>query len=173
MEQVLRGREASHGTPVLVFGPERFLPKAFSLGCCDFIKEPLNYAELKARALKRVPPPVILINNRTYILSTSGLNLRSEGNMAEAEGGRKNCPLTHPEVTILRMLISNRGYPVYREALQYALWGERRYSSRAVDMHVTSLRRKLMHLEDGSNPVLTVRGIGYQLSTKSCDGPCG
>lgn len=161
------------GIPVLVFGPDRFLPRAFSLGCSDFIKEPFTYPELKARALKRVPPPVIRIKNRRYMLSTSGLSPCSPGHNSASGEACESCPLTYPEVTILRMLISNRGAPVYREALQYALWGERRGSSRAVDMHVTSLRRKLMNLGEESSPILTVRNVGYQLSAENCTTSCG
>ncbi|MFO7850385.1 MAG: winged helix-turn-helix domain-containing protein [Spirochaetia bacterium] len=198
MEQVL-GSLVPLGTPVFVYGLPRFLSKAFSLGCSDFLREPFDYSELKARALKRVPPPVILLRGRLYLLSNSGLEPYYPENTPPPDRTRENCRLTYHEVTILRMLISNRANPVYREALQYALWGERRDSSRAVDMHVASLRKKLIRLkkaqpargtegeaEDGIESggekgprnieegiILTVRSVGYRLSTECCSESCG
>ena len=76
------------------------------------------------------------------------------------------------EAEILRMLLANRGATVTRDALFYAIWGRppvRR--SRAVDMHVTALRRRLAAVSkptDAARPaagrlIVTVRGRGYRL----------
>ena len=187
--------------PVIVFGPAGFLPRAFALGCTDFICDPWDYPELRTRTLHRVPPPCITIGGRRFLLTASGLEAVVEPALEpavevspESAPGRKEAPfppvplrtpLTFPEATILRMLIINRGRPVYREALQYSIWGERRNGSRAVDMHVAALRKKLRGLceaadawggSDGSgactardrleNPIGSVRGIGYRLALR-------
>ncbi|MCY4373987.1 MAG: winged helix-turn-helix domain-containing protein, partial [Spirochaetaceae bacterium] len=83
------------------------------------------------------------------------------------------------EAEVLRILLATRGSTVTRDALFYAIWGHppvRR--SRAVDMHVTALRRHLAAVAapadagaataDAARPaagrlIVTVRGRGYRM----------
>jgi len=160
-----RGPAAPFPIPILVFGQAELLPRAFSLGCADFLTEPWDYPELKARALRSVPPPILCAAGRWYCLRERGLSLMS-GMSGSKAGVPTALKLSYYEAAILRLLLINRSKPVYRETIQYALWGERRRESRAVDMHITSLRKKIHRLyvegEKAEERILSVRNVGYR-----------
>jgi DNA-binding response OmpR family regulator len=178
--------------PILVFGHSGLLPKAFSLGCADFLTEPWDYPELKARALRSVPPPILCVRGRCYCLREKGLILMQDSGSdfcretpeSSHAGGSAGIPaglpaelpagvpeelkLSYYESAILRLLLINRAKPVYREAIQYALWGELNRSSRALDMHITSLRKKIKRLYAEDEPreerICAVRNVGYRFT---------
>lgn len=79
---------------------------------------------------------------------------------------RGSCVLSLQEARILRLLLHQRGEPVPREALFYAVWGRPPTGeSRVVDVHVSNLRGKLRRLFPESRGCLrSVRGVGYLLS---------
>jgi DNA-binding response OmpR family regulator len=92
-------------------------------------------------------------------LDFGDLTLSLSGNRVLTKNGA--AVLSHPELLLLRALLKNRGRIVPREVLFYALWGKPPSKpSRVVDMHISSLRRKLGTLLF-SNPIATVRGMGY------------
>lgn len=71
--------------------------------------------------------------------------------------------LTSTEYNVLEMLLRQAGHVVSKAALsEQALGRELTRYDRSIDMHVSSLRRKLGPLADGTERIKTVRGVGYQ-----------
>jgi len=68
------------------------------------------------------------------------------------------------EFRILKSLVATPGHFVSRTTLLDHVWGEGfAVGSHTLDVHISSLRRKLNH--DGASPalILTVKGLGYKL----------
>jgi DNA-binding response OmpR family regulator len=89
-------------------------------------------------------------------------------------GGRARSPygevwLSHPQSAILAALLARPGEAVGREVLAYAAWGRPGAAgSRALDMQVAVLRRKLRGLAPpgaaGAVRIRALRGVGYALA---------
>ncbi len=140
--------------PVIAYGEPSALRGAFLAGCADYLREPWSLEELSLRARKLVRAPA---------LSLEGVDLRLSEVSVESRHGRASLSLQ--EQRVLRALLRQKGTVVSREALQYALWGKLPHGrSRAVDVHVSSLRRKLRRLlpsEHTGQIIQAVKGIGY------------
>lgn len=83
----------------------------------------------------------------------------------EARYGRRTLRLTDLEFELLALLARHVGSPLPREQLYRSLRGiPYNGRDRAIDLHVSRLRRKLSN--EGLSPklILTVRGVGYQLA---------
>lgn len=85
-------------------------------------------------------------------------------------------PLSRQESEILGTLLKQRGKTVTREVLFYRIWGNLPDKpSRVVDVHVSSLNRKIRKLMPGGEGtadipdgttdrlIVTVRGLGYKI----------
>jgi hypothetical protein len=159
MEPILRSPERLAGGPVLVHGPERELPHAFALGCRDYLREPWSYAELRSRILHHLP-------SRQLYCPVSGTPISLCGNRLQSRYG--SAEISEGEARLLRVLLNRPGEPVFREALELALWGRRCGGSRALDMHISKLRKKIRSISRSGreNPIEAVRGIGYRISPR-------
>jgi DNA-binding response OmpR family regulator len=154
------------GAAVLAYGAPELLRAAFLAGCDDFLKEPWSPEELECRLerlerLGRARPPGVSAR-----LSWGELTVRG-GRVRSAYG---EASLSHPESAILAALLSHPGEAVRREVLAYAAWGRPcAAGSRALDAHLSSLRRKLRGLAppglDAGQAVRirALRGVGYAL----------
>ena len=150
--------------PLIAFGPDTELPRLFVAGCADYLRDPWTPEELELRALR------IIGAAEPATRFGDGRALRLLGRTLSGPAGTVS--LGAQEAEVLHMLLANRGSTVTRDALFYAIWGRppvRR--SRAVDMHITALRRHLAAVAepaDTARPVagrliVTVRGRGYRL----------
>ncbi len=143
--------------PVIAYGPGSLLRGAFMAGAADVLRDPWSPEELSFRALavlQRVLARLILPWGR----------LSLDASLLETSTGAAR--FTWHEAAVLRALVRGRGAPVPREALAYALWGRpARPGSRAIDVHVASIRRKIAAARPRSPlpPVVSVRGRGYMV----------
>ncbi len=74
-------------------------------------------------------------------------------------------PLSNQEYTIIYILVKNKGRIVSRSEISLALWDRNKPDSRAIDMHISSLRKKLQKI--GNNRrffIETIHGKGYLVS---------
>ena len=150
--------------PTIAFGPGSDLPRLFLAGCADYLRDPWTPEEMELRALRTISAA------RTATRFGEGRALRLSGRTLSGPAGTVS--LGAQEAEILSMFLANRGSTVTRDALFYAIWGQppvRR--SRAVDMHVTALRRHLAAVAAPAGTarpaagrlIVTVRGRGYRL----------
>jgi DNA-binding winged helix-turn-helix (wHTH) protein len=137
----------------LVTGSVHHLAAAFAAGCADFLKEPWEPVELLHRLDHSLDWEAFLPLPQTFHLTETAL-----------EWAGKKVPLSFQEYVVFKMLVTNLGHTVSREALFATLWGRPGGSSRTVDMHISSLRKKLRFLTGISGIALlhTVHRKGYK-----------
>jgi DNA-binding response OmpR family regulator len=80
--------------------------------------------------------------------------------------------LSREEVRLLRVFWNAPDGVATRRALSFALGVDDSGSSRAVDMRVARLRKRLQHAFAYDNPIISVRGRGYRLNRDLPQG-CG
>jgi two-component system OmpR family response regulator len=137
---------------VLAHGPAEHLRAAFLAGCADYLKEPWDPVELETRLLR------VASISRTVAVSVA-VGYELWGRTVHLPDGR-TVGLSAHEAVVAGLLFGNLGEIVSRRTLAYALWGRQpTHPSRAVDMHVSALRRKL-----GRDLISCVRGQGYVVS---------
>ena len=148
------------GVPVIAHGPAGLMRTAFLAGCADYMSDPWTPEELGLRV------QAALDRQRACWEFPWGPARMIHGELL-TPGGRT--ALTHHEAVILRALLRQRGRPVPREALSFLLGGAggpalRREASRRVDVHVSSLRRRVRAAApEAGRFIVCVRGQGYMI----------
>lgn len=161
---VLRYVRAEGSVPVLMLtarGDDIDRIVGLELGADDYLPKPCNPRELVARIraiLRRVD--AVAVTPRTGLLRIGDIEL--DPGTRSVTRGRDKVPMTSTEFNVLERLMQDAGQVVSKEALMRDALGRRlRPFDRAIDMHISSLRRKL-----GDDLMRTVRGRGYQFVRK-------
>ncbi len=168
METLKRLRE-NWETPVLMLtakGEEIDRVIGLELGADDYLPKPFSDRELLAR--------IRAILRRTQSNSASKSSKNSDcieyqdiqvyPGKQEAYCQGEQMELTTTEFALLSHFIQNPGQTLTKEALSLDVLGKRLAAfDRAIDMHVSNLRKKLPEREDGKSRIKTLRGRGYLL----------
>jgi hypothetical protein len=149
--------QAARPYPCLAYGPSGLMAEAFRAGCVDYLREPWSLDELRAR-LGRLERLRVGLGAR--IVTAEGRSL---------EAGGRRILLGEAEYRAFRLLALNLNTVVPRPALRASKGTDRGRASRAADVLVSSLRRKLASLDaDLPGALRSVRGQGYILVGKAC-----
>jgi len=77
--------------------------------------------------------------------------------------GGSHVTMTSTEYSVLEVLLREAGHVVSKAQIsERALGRQLTPYDRSIDMHLSSLRRKLGPLPGGADRIKTVRGVGYQ-----------
>lgn len=151
-------RETNKSLPILILSAkDREIDKVNGLdsGCDDYMTKPFGVLELCARVrslLRRTHTKSKVIETPTLKLDKSKHTLKQNGQKID---------LTHKEYQLMLYLIENKDRVVEREELLNSIWGyDFVGESRALDVHIRSLRSKLH--DDGSHYIQTIRSVGYR-----------
>ena len=134
------------------------------LGADDYVPKPCTPRELVARlrAILRRTQPSDSGDKPAKPLSVGLLTIWPEQRRAEWRG--KPLELTSTEFNLLEVLARNAGRVVSKNELsEQGLGRPLARFDRSIDVHLSSVRRKLGTLEDGRSYVQTVFRQGYQL----------
>lgn len=171
--EVLRQIRSASRTPVVMLtarGEETDRIVGLELGADDYVTKPFSAKELVARiraVLRRAAGPedtserMLEIGDVTMNVDTRGVT--KDGRPIE---------LTPKEFELLRMLMEQAGRVVTRSDLIDEVWDINWFgSTKTLDVHVSSLRKKLG--EDSAAPryIHTARGVGFRFaSPQQLDG---
>lgn len=165
--EVLRQLRERSTLPVIMLtarGEDQDKITGLELGADDYLSKPFNPRELLARirAVRRRTAAVEGGRNEqgSATLSVGELAVNRLARWATQAGQR--LPLTGVELEMLHLLLASAGQVVSRDALSTAALS-RPFDprDRSVDIHISSLRRKLQRAEQEESSIKTVRGEGY------------
>ena len=135
------------------------------LGADDYITKPFSEAVLLARveaALRRAEK-FSSKEAEGRVIRVQDIEIDTEACEVRLSG--KPIKLTATEYKILKYLAENSGRVLDRDRILDQIWGDgiESFCSRAVDVHIGRLRRKLG--DDPENPryIATVPGMGYKM----------
>src|SRR5918992_157604 len=164
---VLREIRRTSRTPVVMLtarGEEMDRILGLELGADDYVSKPFSARELTARmraVLRRVaaPPPTeqTVLEVGDVVMNLDTRSVRHSGTPIE---------LTLKEFELLRVLMEQAGRVVTREDLIDEVWDPNWFGpTKTLDVHISSLRKKLG--EDPSSPryIHTARGVGFRFSS--------
>ncbi len=163
-------RQKGNYTPVIVLtarNAEEEVVKGLKHGADDYITKPFGVAELLARVsavLRRTlsDEAITTLNQSQEKVITLG-DLRIYPDKYEVVLNNESIPLRPKEFEVLIYLTQRPGTVITRDDLMNVVWGfDYIGGQRTVDVHVSSLRKKL-ELSEGSVQIDSIRGVGYKL----------
>ena len=129
--------------------------RGLDMGADDYIAKPFGIMELVSRVKARVRKSA-----GSDDIVFGGVRIDSASRSVFVDG--TPCSLTYKEYELLTLLASNMDVALSRDTIMDKVWGyDYIGSSRTLDMHIKTLRKKL-----GSTGAMikTVRNVGYMLS---------
>ena len=137
------------------------------LGADDYLPKPFNPRELVARirAIQRRatpnPPSDPTASPKQQRIATDDIELNPATRKLLCKGERVE--LTAVEFSLLYHLLQKAGDVVSRDELAIDVLGRTlEMFDRSIDVHVSSLRKKLGPRPDGQERIVAIRGVGYQ-----------
>jgi DNA-binding response OmpR family regulator len=137
---------------------------AFEAGADDYFVKPFDTEELLARVhskLRRLDERPIAVTN---VINFGDMILDFQQLKAEISGTKID--FGQIEFKILNCLIKNQGQLVEREVLNEFVWGAESPAERALDPHITALRKKIKFSQ---SELKTIYGRGYSLVLREKD----
>ncbi|MBU0717380.1 MAG: response regulator transcription factor [Planctomycetes bacterium] len=163
LEVCRRIREAGFMIPILMVtakSQEIDIVRGLEVGADDYITKPFSIREVLARvkaALRRTGAGKGL--SRMLRIGDASVDIIK----GKVERAGEVFNLGHFELEILKMLVENAEVPVERNKLLDVIWGLAGFpTTRTVDNHIVSLRRKIEPDPKQPRHIVTVHSIGYK-----------
>jgi two-component system response regulator RegX3 len=170
---VARSLRERSNVPIIMLtarGEETDRIVGLELGADDYIVKPFSAREVAARiraVLRRAgdaPAATTPAQAKQGLLRVGPAKLDPKRRAASVGGNELD--LTRKEFELLLLLMSEAGSVISRERLIDEVWDVNWFgSTKTLDVHVSSLRRKLG--DDSANPrfIHTVRGVGFRFAS--------
>ncbi len=122
---------------------------SFDLGADDYIEKPFDILELTSRINARFRKKNKNLSFENFILDNSKRAVLKD---------KQIISLTEKEFEILSILLKNKNDVVSREDILNNIWGTETIETRAIDVHIKTIRKKL-----DTDKIQTIYGIGYKV----------
>ncbi|WP_299016968.1 response regulator [uncultured Photobacterium sp.] len=166
--EMLRKLREQHSTPVLMLtakGEEIDRVLGLELGADDYLPKPFSDRELLARMraiLRRTQHTDSDHRQSPDCLTYQDINIYP--GRQEVHCNDQAIDMTGTELALLSYFIQHPGQIISKHELSLEVLGKRLAQfDRAIDMHVSNLRKKLPVRSDGKPRIKTLRGKGYLL----------
>jgi DNA-binding response OmpR family regulator len=127
-------------------------------GANDYVTKPFSLDELLARVRAHLRTPG---QRESAALEVAGIRMDLRTRRVERDG--REVGLTAREFEVLAYLMRHPDQVLSREQILNAVWGfDFDPGTKVLEVYIGYLRRKL-GAEDGSDPIETVRNVGYRL----------
>lgn len=173
LEVCRRLREHDRHTPIVMLtarSDEVDVVVGLGAGADDYVAKPFRVAELVARLRARVrardaePGAGAAAGPGTTRTPSTATGLIVDAAARRVWMHGTELTLTPKEFDLLALLAAEVGTAVRRERIMTEVWDEHWWgSTRTLDTHVASLRRKLGDTTDPPQVITTVRGVGFRL----------
>ena len=129
----------------------------FDVGADDYVTKPFSLPVLLARVkanLRRVG-----VSRRTFVYEGVEIDLE----MHEIRHGSEKEQLSRRERDLLAYFIKNKNQILSRDQLLKEVWGYKKgVTTRTVDTHVLTIRKKLRDSAQSPSFIQTLHGVGYK-----------
>jgi DNA-binding response OmpR family regulator len=141
-------------------------------GADDYVAKPFRLAELVARIRARLRISEFgTLEAPEGPLAGAGIELDRKARrcfLVGDGGDRTEIDLTSKEFDLLALLMGNPGATIKREEIMNQVWDEHWWgSTRTLDTHTSTLRRKIHDDSDPPSKIVTVRGVGFRFEPES------
>ena len=166
-----RLRERS-SVPIIMLtarGEETDRVVGLELGADDYVVKPFSAREVAARVravLRRADAaqPPRAAEERPAVVAVGPVRVDSQRRSASLDGAELD--LTRREFELLELLLREAGSVVSRERLIDEVWDTNWFgSTKTLDVHVSSLRRKLGDDPAAPRFIHTLRGVGFRFAS--------
>jgi len=129
-------------------------------GADDYVPKPFRLAELAARIKARLRIASVAQQLPRELVG-GPLHVNTASRRAFLDG--QEIDLTSKEFDLLALLMSKPDVTLTREQIMAAVWDENYWgSTRTLDTHISTLRRKIGDDTDPPSLIVTVRGVGFR-----------
>lgn len=148
----LIGEKQTLNVSIIGYGSQSLLKHAFLAGCKDYLKDPWTPEELFFRVTN---------NNKTTTFQFFQWN-RLKFHPFFCTDSIKTVRFSKTEYIILYSLIKHRGEIVSKSTLSTIIGKNYTASSRAIEMHISSIRKKIGAIDTiNASNIETIHGEGY------------
>jgi len=158
-------RGQNRRTPILILtarGQDHDKIRGLEIGADDYMTKPFSVGEMLARvkALLRRSRQFEQVPD-VFRIGANEVDVRH----FTVRRGRLEFSLSHYEAELLKLLFSNANQPVGRDEILEKVWGRENFpTNRTVDNFIVKLRKKIENDYRSPRHILTIYGVGYQLS---------
>jgi two-component system response regulator CpxR len=174
--EVLRRIRGVSSTPVLMLtarGEDIDRIIGLEMGADDYLPKPFNPRELVARLRairRRVQPASEPAATQSGILAVGDVMI--DAGSRTVQRGDEQIAVTSVEFSVLEALLRVAGTVISRDELSLQALGRPLNSNdRSIDVHVSSLRKKLGPLGQNCERIKSVRGVGYLYTRPAAECP--
>lgn len=140
-------------------------------GADDYVAKPFRLAELVARIKARLRvAQYVTAAEQTGPLSGAGIDLdpASRRCFVTADADTIEIELTSKEFDLLEFLMRRAGTTLKRDDIMSEVWDENWWgSTRTLDTHISTLRKKIFDRTDPPSKIVTVRGVGFRFEPEA------